>query len=75
MQVESLYTELWKKKDNNNSDSQLLNVDDYDNSNFVYHNLEDKVKYNEKTAINNEENNNKIESKAHSDLKIEVIFA
>lgn len=75
VQVESLYTELWKRKNNDNSDNQILNIDDNDKSNFVYHNLEDKFRCNQKTAINNEENNIKIESKYYLDLKIEVIFA
>lgn len=42
-------------------------------NNFVYHNLKDKAKLDQKTEANNAEKKNKIESKSHSDLQVEAI--
>ena len=60
-------------EDDDDSDSQLSDLD-YDNeSNFVYHNLKDEARFDPKVATDNEENENKIQSKTHSNLEVEVI--
>ena len=62
-------------KNDDDSDSQLSDLD-YDNeSNFMYHTLENEARFDPKTAADNEENENKIESKSHLNLEVETIIA
>lgn len=58
---------------NDNSDSQLSDLDDDIESNFIYHNSEDEARFNPEAGADNEENKNKIESKSHSNHKVELI--
>lgn len=50
-----------------------MKLDDNDKSNFVYYNLEDKVRFDPEVAVDDEENEDKIKNKIHLDLKVKAI--
>lgn len=62
------------KKDNDN-DNQLSKLDDDNESNLVYHNSENKVRFDLEVVANNEENEDEIEKKVYLDLKVKAIVA
>lgn len=57
------------------SDNQLLKLDDDNKSNLIYHNSEDKVRFDLGAATNNKENEDKIGSKIYLNLKVKTIVA
>lgn len=61
-------------KNDNNNDSQLLRLDDDNESNLLYYNLEDEVRFDLEVAIDDEKNEVKIGSKVYLNSDIEDII-
>lgn len=57
------------------SDNQLLKLDDDNKSNLIYHNSEDKLRFDLEATADNKENEDKIGSKIYLDLEVETIVA
>lgn len=57
------------------SDNQLLKLDDDNKSNLIYHNLEDKLRFDLEATADNKKNEDKIGSKIYLDLEVETIVA
>lgn len=69
---ESVYRAIEIKDDNNNS--QLLELEDDNKSNFVYNNLKDELRFDLEVVADNRENKTKIENRSHLYLKVETII-
>lgn len=52
-----------------------MKQDDNNKSKLVYHNLEDEVRFDLEAAVDNEENEDEIESKVHLDLEVKAIIS
>ena len=58
------------KENSDDSNNQLLNLDDNNKNIFVSHKLKDKARFDQKAAANNKKNETKIKRKSHLDLKV-----
>lgn len=59
--------------EDDDSDSQFLELEDNNWSKFVYNNSEDKAEFNPDASADNGKNENKIKSRSHLDLKVKDI--
>lgn len=70
---ESIYRAM--KIENDDDNDELLELDNDNKSNLIYHNLKDEARFDPEVAADIEKNDNEIESKSHSEVIDETIAA